>query len=531
MLNVESAAVAPPSSPNPAQPVYGAAVGGLPIVALAIAAVAVHLVTNLGLGGYGYFRDELYYIACSHHLAFGYVDQPSLSIILLWIELHLFGTSIFALRIFPALADGATVIVAAMLAREMGGGRFAMGATALAVLIAPVFLAVTSFYSMNAYDPLLWAVAGLVVVRILNTGDARLWLSFGLIAGIGLENKISMLFLCFGVVAGLILTARWRDLASPWLWLGGALATLLFLPYVIWNALHGFPTLEFMHNADLYKNIHPSLPAFAAGQLVLLNPIVAPLWIAGLGWCFFEKSGRYRLIGWIYVAVFALTFQGGKAYYAAPVYILLLAAGAIALERFSSARRWGVGLRSAEVVTLVIAGLISAPFAIPVLPPSLLASLAAHSSMQNSALVSERRPQGILPQTFADRFGWPEMAVATAQVYASLPPAERAHTAIFASNYGEAGAIDFFGPSYGLPPAISGHNNYWFWGFGNRDIDTVIALGGNQAILAKFCGEAIPAAKFRCRYCMRSENGLNILICRKPTVPIANAWPRLKHFD
>ncbi len=531
VLNGESTAGSPPSSANSAQSVCGAAVGGLPIVALALAAVAVHLVTNLGLGGYGYFRDELYYIACSHHLAFGYVDHPSLSIILLWIELHLFGDSMFALRLFPALAHGAQVIVAAMLAREMGGGRFAMGVAALAVLIAPVFLGLTAFYSMNAYDPLLWGAAGLVVVRILNTGDARLWLWFGLIAGIGLENKISMLFLCLGVVAGLILTGRRRDLLSPWLWIGGALAALLFLPYAIWNARHGFPTLEFMHNADLYKNYHPSIPAFAAAQLMLLNPLIAPLWMAGLGWCFFGNSGRYRLIGWIYVAVFALTFQGGKAYYAAPVYMLMLPAGTVALERFSSARQWGVAIRRAAVAVLVIAGVISAPFAIPLLPPNALASVAERlGPRQNTALVGERTEQGILPQNFADRFGWPEMVAAAAQVYASLPPDQRAHTAIFASNYGEAGAIDFFGPRYGLPPAASGHNSYWFWGLGNREIDTVIVLGGDRASLAKFFGEVIPAAKFRCRYCMGFENGLDIFICRKPAAPIAKVWPRLKKF-
>ncbi len=504
-----------------------------PIVALALVAVAIHFATNLGLGGYRYFRDELYYIACSRHLALGYVDHPSLSIILLSIELHLFGASMFALRLFPALAHGAAIILAAMIAREMGGGRFAMSIASLAILIAPIFLGLTSFYSMNAYEPLFWGAAGLVVVRILNTNDARLWLWFGLIAGIALENKISMLFLCVGVVAGLLLTDRRRFLLSPFLWIGGALAMLLFIPYVIWNARHGFPTLEFMHNAQLYKNYHASMFGFVGAQIVLLNPLSAPLWMAGIFWCFFGASGRYRVIGWIYLAVFALTLQGGKAYYAAPVYMLMFPAGAVALERFAAAREWGVSLRRAAVIALVIAGVVSAPLAIPVLPPNALASYAARLGMgpaQKSALIGERIKQGILPQNFADRFGWPEMAAAAAQVYDSLPPPERAHTAIFASNYGEAGAIDFFGPRYNLPPAISGHNSYWLWGFGDRDIDTVIVIGSTRASLAKFFAEVIPVAKFECGYCMGYENDLDIFICRKPLAPMAKLWPMIKMF-
>lgn len=341
VLTIGSTAPAEPAQAGAAQPAPGTAVGGLRILgALAAATIVIHFITNFGLGGYGYFRDELYYIACSRHLALGYVDHPALSIILLWIELHLFGDSMFALRLFPALAHGAAVIAAGLLAREMGGGRFAMGVAALATLVAPVYLGTTAFYSMNGYEPLLWAAVGLVVVRVLNTDDARLWVWFGLIVGLGLENKISMLFLGFGVIVGLILTDRRRDLLSPWLWVGGTLAMLLFLPYVIWNASHAFPTLEFIRDAQLYKNYHLSISGFAAAQIVLLNPIAAPLWLAGLYWCLFAAEGRrYRLIGWIYVAVLALlALQGAKAYYAAPVYVLMFAPGAIALERFALAQ-------------------------------------------------------------------------------------------------------------------------------------------------------------------------------------------------
>lgn len=519
-----------------AQSFSRSAIADLRIVgALALAAIVIHFVTNLGLGGYGYFRDELYYIACSRHLALGYVDHPALSILLLWVELHLFGISMFALRIFPALAHAAAILVAGMLAREMGGGRFAIGIAGLATLIAPVYLGTASFYSMNGYEPLLWAAAGLMVVRILNTDDARLWLWFGVIAGVGLENKISMLFLCFGVVIGLLLTDRRRHLLSPWLWAGGAIAILLFMPYVVWNAEHGFPTLEFMHNAQEYKNYHASIPAFAAAQILLLNPISAPLWLAGLGWCLFAADGRrYRVIGWTYLAVFALlALQHGKAYYAAPVYVLMFAAGAVALERFAAAREWGVHLRRAAVIGLAIGGVICAPLATPMLPPRALiiyANAFGQEPTKNRALSGETEEQGLLPQNFSDRFGWREMTAAVAQVYASLPADERAHTAIFAGNYGEASAFNFFGPGYGLPPAISRHNSYWFWGFGNPDIETVIVFGMPKAKLEPFFNQVVPMAKFNCRYCMGYETNREIYLCRGMKAPIAKLWPKLKMF-
>jgi hypothetical protein len=454
----------------------------------------------------------------------------------LWIELHLFGSSMFALRIFPSLAHGATVVAVGLLAREMGGGRFAMGLAALAALVAPVYLGTAAFYSMNGYEPLLWAAAGLVVVRILNTDNARLWLWFGLIAGVGLENKISMLFLCFGVVVGLLLTDRRRHLLSPWLWMGGGLAMLLFLPYVVWNAWHGFPTLEFMRNAQLYKNYHLSVPGFAAAQIVLLNPVALPLWLAGLGWCLFGTAGRrYRVIGWTYVAVFALlALQGAKAYYAAPVYVLMFAAGAVAIEQFASTREWGRYLRPVTVIALVLGGIVSAPLAIPILPPQMVAGYSSWLGMgpsRKSALFSgERETQGELPQNFADRFGWPEMVATVAQVYDSIPAPEREHLAIFAGNYGEAGAIDFFGPRYGLPPAISSHNSYWFWGPGDRAIDTVIVVGEPREQLDRAFKQITSAATVRCNYCMGYENNYEIYICREPIRPVEQAWPSVKRF-
>jgi 4-amino-4-deoxy-L-arabinose transferase-like glycosyltransferase len=506
-------------------------------VLLTIAAIAVliHFATNLGLGGYGYFRDELYYIACSRHLAAGYVDHPSLSILLLWVELHLFGSSLFALRIFPALAAGAMVFLTGRLAREMGGGRFAQMLAALAVLIAGVYLAICSFYSMNALDLVFWAACALVLARIVNTGEARLWLWFGLIAGLGLENKLSVLFLCFGLAVGLVLTENRRFLPGKWLWLGGAIAILLLVPNLIWEVRNGWPTSEFVHNAQLYKNNHASIPAFALSQVILLNPFNAPIWLIGLYYCLFANQGRrWRIFAWIYLTVFAvLAIQGGKPYYAAPVYPLLLAAGAVAIEQFAAAREWGVIFKRGCAVALVIGGIIAAPLAIPVLPPRTLAAYAAASGVTGSqdTLVGERQRRSALMQPFADRFGWPEMVETVASAYASLPPGQRARAAIATSNYGEAGAIDFFGSRYGLPNAISGHNNYWLWGPGSYEPEVVVTVGVPRERLEAVCGQVTQAATTSCDYCMPFEDGAPIFVCRGLKRPLSTLWPTLRSYN
>jgi hypothetical protein len=362
-----------------------------------------------------------------------------------------------------------------------------------------------------------------------------MWLWLGVIAGVGLENKISMLFMCFGVVVGLLLSDQRRRLLSPWLWAGGAIAVALFLPYVIWNVNHGMPTLEFMRNAQELKNYHASILGFFGAQVLLLNPLAAPIWLAGVAWCLFAAEGRrYRVFGWTYLVVFTLlALQGAKAYYAAPAYVLMFAAGAVAFERSAEAYEWGGALRRATAIALIVAGLVCAPLAIPALPPATLAQyskLFGMSPAQRSAVMGERNEQGALPQNFADRFGWRELTAAVAHAYASVPPGERARMTILASNYGEAGALDFFGPQYDLPPAISGHNSYWFWGYRDPAIDSAIVIGAPRARLEQVFEQVVPAGEFECHYCMEWENHREIYICRGLKTPIAKLWPMLKHF-
>lgn len=488
--------------------------------------VLVHLWTS---GSYGYFRDELYYIACSHHLAWGYVDQPPLSIFALALTHKLLGDSMFAIRIPVVLSGAACVFLTGWMARELGGGRFAQGLAALSLLVMPTALVFSSFFSMNAFDLLLWIACVLILIRMIRKGEPKLWLAFGLVAGLGLMNKISMGFLGFGVVVGLLLTPQRRLLLSRWAYVGGTLAFALFLPYVVWQLHHDFATLEFMHNATAYKNVALSPGAYLLEQLGTTNPLALPVWGAGLGFLLFARAGRpYRALGLAYLAILVLLIAlHGKAYYLAPAYPMLFAAGAVFYERFAqeAPRRW---LRPVLAILLVVGGAGGALLVLPILPPNDYVQLAHRLGVEIPK--EERGAVGELPQILADRIGWPNLVATVARVYDALPPEDRARASILASNYGEAAAVDFFGPRYGLPAAISGHNSYWLWGPGDATGDVVIAVGFPKEDLEAEFEQVEQVATIVSPHARPSETDLPVYVCRRSREPIREAWPRVKNF-
>jgi hypothetical protein len=412
------------------------------------------------------------------------------------------------------------------LARELGGGRFAQCIAALACLMSPFVLGVSTFFSMNAFEPLVWLSAVLVVARIINTGNSRLWLLFGVIVGFGLLNKISTGMFVIGIVVGLFFTARRGDLWDRWLWFGGAAATLLFLPHVVWQAVNEFPTVEFIRVAGEQKILHMSLTQFLSAQLLYAGPLAAPIWIAGLGFLLVASGGRpYRMIGFAYLIMLVLTIaQQGKAYYLAPAYPMLLAGGGVAVEQVVR-RRW---LRTAVAGLVVAGGLLTAPIAVPLLPPEMLVRYMDQIGV--AAPREERSHEAELPQHFSDRFGWLNMVETVARVYRSLPPEDRARAAIFTRSYGEAGAIDFFGPRFGLPRASSGHNNYWLWGAGDVTGEVVIAVGPSREALSEIFAEVTQADRVVSRYARADETNLPVFVCRKPKRPIAEIWSQVKRF-
>ncbi|MGB8521780.1 MAG: glycosyltransferase family 39 protein [Candidatus Acidiferrales bacterium] len=499
------------------------------IVLLLSLALAKLLIQFAGINHYGFFRDELYYMACGEHLAWGYIDQPPLIALIAWFARHAFGNSLFAVRLLPALAGAAVVFLTGWIACELGGGLFAQFVAALAILFAPAYLAFDSFLSMNAFEPLFWVLCAWIAIRIVKGASPKLWLAVGAIAGLGLENKHTMLVFGFALVAGLLVSGKGHLFRSGWVWIGGAIALAMFLPNLIWEARNGWPQILVVRNAQEFKNVEIGPLRFFADQVLFLQPIELPVWFAGLVWFFAAPEGkRFRFLGWAYfIVMIVFIVLHGKSYYALPIYPILMASGGVALEQLffgAQRRRW---LASAYCAVIVIAGLITLPFGVPLLPVN---TFIHYSEVLPYArgVKTERDPTVALPQLYGDMFGWENMASSVARIYHGLPAQEQSGCAILAGNYGEAGAIDYYGTALGLPKAISGHNNYFLWGPRNYSGECVIVFGENSDRYARLFGEAQLVATITDEHAMPSEQGVHVYICRKPSAPLAILWPNFK---
>ena len=501
------------------------------LLALAGVKLALHLGVNL-FGGYGIFRDELYYLACASHPALGYVDQPPLSIWMLTGVRALLGDSLFAIRLLPAIAGAVLVLVTGLLAREMGGGRLAVALAALCSLVAGFNLAVSSIWSMNIFDLLLTAVALLLLARLINTEDHRLWIPLGVVLGLGLLDKVGVLWVGLGLFAGLLFTAQRRWLKTPWPWIAGALAAAIFSPFVLWNATHDWAHLEFIRRAVEGKYAGLTAWTFLSGQVLIQNPVTLPIWLVGLGWLLFAPGGRrYRLLGivWVTACLVLLVNVHSKAEYLANVYPALFAAGGVAWERLLPHRRLARAAAAAGLLLVVLAGLALAPFATPILPVETYVAYAETLGIQPTT--PEGHELAELPQFYADMFGWREKAEAVAAVYHALPKRDRERAAIFGNNYGRAGAIDYWSDELGLPGAIGNHNSYWMWGPGDWPGEVGIALGGDRDDLESRFASVELAGRATCRWCIPYERDLPIYVCRGLLLPVEELWPLAKHYD
>lgn len=489
------------------------------------------LLLHLALANrYGYFRDELYFLDCGRHLDWGYVDHAPMIGLLARIAL-LLGGSLPVIRGLSALA-GATVVVLTMLvARRLGGGRFAQGFAGLALLVMPIRLAIDGLFSMNAFEPLFWTAAVLVLLRIVQAGSPRLWLALGALLGLGLMNKHSTLFFAAALAAGILLTPCRAALRSRWPWLGALLALAIFTPNLLWQWQHDFPTLEDLSNvARTGKNVVLGPVEFFGQQVLLAHPILLPLWLGGLGWLFAAERGRYRVLGWTGAGLFGLMFAlKGKNYYLAPIYPLLFAAGAVGLERrLTGESALGRGARSGLVAIVLAAGVITAPLTLALLAPA--DYLAYEAWLGVTPPKTEVAHRGPLPQNFGDQFGWPELVAEIARIYDSLPAEDRARAGILTGNYGEAGAVNLFGPRYGLPRAISGHQTHFLWGPNGQTGDVLIVLQWPREALDHRCRSVEEAGTHFHPWGMAEENR-PIYVCRGFTPPLTEVWPRLKHWN
>jgi len=486
------------------------------LISLALLVAVVHMLTN---GRYGFHRDELQVLDDARHLALGYVAYPPFTPFVERVSLALFGTSLVGLRFFSVLAQAAVVILSGLMVRELGGRRLAQLVAATSVTISPFALFNGTEFQYGSFDYLWWVLAAYFVIRLLRTDGPCWWLAIGLAIGLGMLTKYTMAFFVAGIVGGVLLTPARRHLRSTWLWCGVALAVLVFLPNLVWQVRHHFVSLDFLRHIHARDVGEGRADHFLRDQfLTSTNLLAAPLWLAGLVYVFASPHGkRLRMIGWMYAIPLALfAISKGRGYYLAPAYPMLFAAGAVWGERWvnSLARGWKRFVLAVEFLSLAMGAAAPAAIILPLFPVG---------SPHKLAL----RVNGDL----REEIGWPELVATVAQIRDSLPADKRNGVGILAGNYGEAGAIDLYGPARGLPAAISGVNSFWQRGYGDPPPGTLIVIG--------FSREFVDANFQSCAYAGHNANpyGLkneeselrpDIFVCDAPR----KSWPEFwSHFQ
>jgi len=496
------------------------------VLLAAIAGFATFVFHVATSGAYGYHRDELYYISCARHLAWGYVDLPPLSPVIIKVALSVFGDSLTGLRLLPALAAAATVVLSGRIARRLGGGLVAQGLAMLALALAPFYLAVGNIMTMNAFEPLLWVSAAYLFMKAESDDRPLRWLALGIVVGLGCLNKDSMFLFMGSACIGIAFTPQRRAFARPGFWLAVAVALALVAPSLAWQSAHGWPHVEVLRNkaAGLNTTLDPA--TFYLWQILMMGPLSAPLWIAGLWFVFSPGGARLRWFGLTYFILLLvhLALQA-KVYYLAPIYPVLIAAGSVVIERALRPRRW---LAVAYASVLLVAGLVIAPTAFPLLP--LKTFIAYQRIFDMRGIMMERRPVGIVPEQFADEFGWDSLVDTMAAAYRRIPADQRAQAVFLASNYGQAGALDFFGPKRGLPPALSGHLNYFLYGTRGASGNVVLAIGLDPRLLRTQWKSVVRVATYHDDYVLPDDNDLAIYLCTRPVGDFAAWWPRTRRY-
>ncbi len=502
--------------------------------ALALLAALVHALTA---ARYGYFRDELYFIACSKHLAWGYVDQPPLVAAAAWLAGPA-GYALVALRALPVLAAACTVWLAVRLCRELGGGPFAQVTAGLATFLLPAYLLLGNTLTTTSFEPLFWTLTIYLTVRLVRAPAAQApvwWLALACSVAAGAYGKYSIGLLVAGLAAGLLATPQRRVLLSWYAPAAAAFSLVLLSPNLAWQAAHGWPIVEVLlgdaaHRPALqsgfaleYRNLAGNGVAFALEQLLYTNPISAILWLAGAIAPFrFAALRDLRFAGIAYAVVFCVAAAlGAKGYYIVGIYASLLAIGAFAIERAAPVAR------TAVLASLLAVGIAALPLSLPILPVGGLVAYAKLLGLtgRNGA------PARLIQPVFAEEFGWQRLARDVATVYDALPASQRSHTAIYADTYGDAGALDLFGPAYGLPPVISSQNSYYLWGTHGYDGNPLIAIGATRIdLLRRFYRSVVLMRTSDEPYKWIVEGPAPIYLCRDPVAPLAQIWPRLRWY-
>ena len=489
------------------------------LILLAGARVLLHLLVN---GQYGFHRDELDTLDNARRLAWGYVAYPPVTPFLTRLGFELFGPSLVGLRLFPALAQGVVMVLAGLMAGALGGGRLPKIVAVLAVTASPIALTAGLMFHYLSYDYLWWVVIAFCLIRLLKSEDGRWWLGIGAAIGLGMMTKYTLVFFVAGLAAGVLFTPARRWLRSPWLWSGAALSLLIFLPNLLWQVQHNFISLEFLRSIHARDIAWGRTDGFLTDQLyVAANAITLPLWVAGLYFYLIAPEGkRYRALGWLYIVLLVLLLAArGRGYYLAAAYPMLLAAGSVWWEKWLMTLSTGTArqMRRTTVVALAVGVAIAIPLSLPVSPINSTVWQIANEINDN----------------FREMIGWPELVEAAAAIYHELPADEQAHAAILTANYGQLGAINLYGPAYGLPGAISGINSAWERGYGDPPPQTAILLGFGPEDARRVFVSCEVAGRVTNRYDVANEESSwqpTIMLCRQPRHPWPDLWPHLRSF-
>ena len=489
------------------------------LVLLAVARLAVHLLTN---HQYGFHRDELAMLDDARFLAWGYVAYPPFTALIGRLALELFGPALVGVRLMAALAQSIAMVLTGLMARELGGSRRAQVVAALAAAIAPMALIMGAMFQYIAFDYLWWVLIAYLMIRLLKSDDPRWWPGIGAAIGVGMLTKYTLAFYLAGLVIGVLFTAARRYLKSPWLWGGVALSVLIWLPNLVWQFQHSFISLRFLADIHARDVQIGRADGFLPMQLIVsANPFTLPIWLAGLFFYLRSPAGRrYRALGWMYLVPLVLLFSlQGRFYYLAPAYPMLLAAGAVAGDQWlnhlparGSRLRQSI-LWGSLAAGAVVGGLLMLPIA-PV----------------NSSVWNITRE---VHDNFVEQIGWPELVATVADIYAGLPADEQTQAGILAGNYGEAGAINLYGPNYGLPEAISGINSYWPRGYGDPPPQVLIVLGFSRQTAEQFFNTCELAGQITNPFGVENEETRfhpDIFVCRGLRQPWPELWMDLQSF-
>jgi MFS family permease len=502
---------------------------------LALLKFVLHFGVNLWEAhiGWGYFRDEMYYILCGQHLDWGYVDHGPIVALQARAAIALFGKSLAGIRMLTALAGAATVFLTGLIAWAFGGRRVAQALAMLGILMAPEFLGLDSFLSMNSFEAVFWMTAVLAILMLLRGASSRWWIVFGLAGGIGIENKPSMVVFLIALLVGLLLTPERRIVFSRAALVGVALIVVLALPNLLWQIHYHFPTLEFIHNGKAdHKNVVLSPLQFLGAQIMMLSPFSVFLWLPGVIWLLLSRRGReWRFLGWTYLVFLVLMYatRDAKDYYLAPIYPAIFAAGGVCWQALLR-RRTTAWLVPTYATLLLVAGILVMPMSMPVLTPQQWLDYTARMHLRGTSKNMENEATSAFPQFYADRFGWQEMVDDVTGIYNALPAADRGRAGILCSNYGEASAINFLGAGRGLPFAISGHNSYWTWGPHGETGEVMIVINGaSLEEMRKFYDSVEIAGVMNHPYAMPYEHR-NIYLCRGRKGSIVKDWAEFKKY-